>query len=94
MRLLADKVAFAPDTKPVPFNTTNCGLSGALSVIVRVAFRGPICVGLKTTPIVQLAPGARGDLQVQQRDVPESSWIANSLTPPSQIGCAAEQQCN
>jgi len=43
---------------PVPESTTVCGLSGALSVIVRVPLRNPTWVGVKVTSITQLFPTA------------------------------------
>lgn len=46
-------------TVPVPFKLTFCGLPGALSVIDTAPVRGPICVGLKVTLMMQLAPAAK-----------------------------------
>jgi len=43
---------------PVPVNDTECGLPGALSVIVIVPVRFPTAVGANFTVIVQLAPAA------------------------------------
>src|SRR5258708_10052931 len=43
---------------PVPLRETVCGLPGALSVTDSVPLRFPICVGLKVTLTVQLAPAA------------------------------------
>src|SRR5262245_21818069 len=43
---------------PVPESGTDCGLSGALSVMVMAAVRSPFPLGVKTTPMVQWAPGA------------------------------------
>ena len=51
-------------TVPVPLSETVCGLPGALSVIDKVAVRGPPCVGLKVTLMVQGVPGATEPLQV------------------------------
>ena len=51
-------------TVPVPIRLTSCGLPGALSVIDSVPVRVPICVGLKVTLIVQLAPAAKLEPQV------------------------------
>ena len=41
----------------MPFRVTFCGLSGALSVMDKVAVRVPACVGVKITLILQLAAG-------------------------------------
>jgi hypothetical protein len=46
-------------TTVVPLNATLCGLSTALSVIVKVPLLGSGLVGVNVTPIVQLAPTAR-----------------------------------
>ena len=43
---------------PVPLRETVCGLPGALSVTDSVPLRFPICLGLKATLTVQLAPAA------------------------------------
>src|SRR5271165_418682 len=43
---------------PVPDRATFCGLSGALSVNVRLPLRTPVCVGVKLTFTMQLAPAA------------------------------------
>jgi hypothetical protein len=48
-----------PGCIPVPLNTTLCGLSGALSVMVSVPVRVPMAVGVNFTLIVQFAPAAR-----------------------------------
>src|SRR5664279_2444681 len=45
-------------TVPAPARRTVCGLASALSLIERVAVRIPICIGVKVTFTVQLAPGA------------------------------------
>ncbi len=58
IRLVGDRVAFGPETTPVPLKATDCGLPGALSAIDNVPVRVPICVGLNVTLIVQLARGA------------------------------------
>ena len=42
--------------KPVPLNVMTCGLSGAVSVTVRVAVRLPVAVGLKTAVSVHEPP--------------------------------------
>lgn len=49
---------------PIPFRETVCGLPGALSATDSAPVRFPICMGLKATLIVQLAPAARFELQV------------------------------
>ena len=41
-RLVVDKVAFGPETTPIPFKATDSGLPTPLSVMVTEAFRGPI----------------------------------------------------
>src|SRR6266567_963548 len=43
---------------PVPLKATLCGLSAALSVIVRLALSTAATVGVKVTLIVQEAPNA------------------------------------
>ena len=43
---------------PIPLSVTFCGLPVALSVTDSVPVRFPICVGLKVTLTVQLAPAA------------------------------------
>lgn len=61
-------------TVPAPFRVAFCGPSGALSLIDRVAVRVPICVGVKLTSIVQLAPGATEPPQLLVRaKSPESA---------------------
>jgi hypothetical protein len=47
---------------PVPLRLTDCGLSGALSVIVMAAVRAPTAAGEKVTLKLQLAPAATGAL--------------------------------
>lgn len=44
---------------PVPESAVVCGLSGALSVMLKFPFREPFAVGVKVTEIVQLALGGR-----------------------------------
>ena len=51
-------------TVPEPVRLTVCGLPAALSVIDKVPVRGPLCVGLKVTLMVQLASAARLEPQV------------------------------
>jgi hypothetical protein len=47
---------------PVPVNETLCGLPDVLSVIVMLAARFPVAVGVKVTLIVHFAPIARFEL--------------------------------
>ena len=42
---------------PVPVRGMDCGLAGALSVAVRLAWRGPVAEGVKTTVIEQVPFG-------------------------------------
>ena len=42
VRLVADSVAFGPETTPVPLKAIPCGFPAALSVMVTAAVRGPI----------------------------------------------------
>ena len=51
-------------TVPIPVRLTFCGLFGALSTMANVPFRVPLCVGLKITLIVQLAPEGRLEPQL------------------------------
>ncbi len=46
-------------TVPVPLRTTACGLPGALSATDNDPVRVLLCVGVKVTLMVQLAPAAR-----------------------------------
>ncbi len=64
IKLVVDRVAFGPETTPVPLTATDCGLPGALSAIDNFPVNVPICVGLKVTLIVQPARGARLKPQV------------------------------
>ncbi len=48
-----------PLTMPVPVRGTRSGEVVAELVMVRVAVRGPIAVGVKVTVTGQVAPGAR-----------------------------------
>jgi hypothetical protein len=56
---------------PVPARLTVCGLSDALSVIVKVPALAPLTVGSKKTPIAQLEPAAT--LFTQVFKVPKSA---------------------
>jgi hypothetical protein len=58
----ADKLTAAP--VPVPVRLTLCGLVKALSVIVKVALRAPIALGVKVTLIAQVVPAAKLEPQV------------------------------
>jgi hypothetical protein len=49
---------------PAPESVTDCGVSGALSVRVRVAVRAPNAAGVNVTLIAQFAAGATVPLQV------------------------------
>src|SRR5271169_963209 len=49
---------------PVPVRFDTCGLPNALSLTFKVPVRVPVCVGWKTTLIVQLALAARLDPHV------------------------------
>src|SRR5438046_6778775 len=51
-------VVVVATTVPVPVSAMLCGLLTALSVIVSVAFRLPVVVGLKVTWVVVVLPGA------------------------------------
>src|SRR5205814_5267140 len=66
---------------PVPLSATCCGLPGALSAIRSAAVRRPAAIGLKRTPIEQLAP--------RSRDAPEHVSLALAkapgLLPPSVV---------
>ena len=57
-------VGTSSTTVLVPFSVTACRLPGALSAMDNVPVLGPLCVGLKVTLIVQVAPGARLEPQV------------------------------
>ena len=48
-----------PGETPVPHRLTVCGLSKALSVIVRAPLSVPVARGVKVTLRVQLAPGGK-----------------------------------
>ena len=53
LRLAGDSVTAG--ATPVPLNATLCGLPAALSVMLTVDVRLPVCVGVKVTLMVQLA---------------------------------------
>src|SRR5437773_1296040 len=67
-RLVGFKVAMGPT--PVPVRLTCCGLPPALSVILKLAERLPLAVGVNVTVNVQLAPTAT--------DVPQLSVCPKS----------------
>jgi hypothetical protein len=48
-----------PVPLPVPVRSSLWGLSGALSVMTTLPFRGPAAVGVMVTVMVQEAPGCR-----------------------------------
>lgn len=56
LRLLGLKVTAGAGVVPVPLRVTDCGLFGALSLIVTLALRAPLAPGVKVTLIVQLLP--------------------------------------
>jgi hypothetical protein len=64
VRLVGDKVAFGPDTIPVPLKAISCGLPAVLSMTVTEAVRGPLSVGAKVTVMVHIPPGGRPDPHV------------------------------
>lgn len=53
-----------PGEAPTPWSGMDWGLPAALSVIATAPVRAPEAVGVKVTPIVQLAPAARLEAQV------------------------------
>jgi hypothetical protein len=54
LRLVSESIAVVPS----PVRPTFCGLPAALSVMLRVAVRVPLAVGLNLTLMLQLAPAA------------------------------------
>src|SRR5579863_9085195 len=64
VRVAVRGVTEKPAPLPVPAREMTCGLPGALSAIVMVAFRPPDALGEKVTLIAQFAPGAREVPQV------------------------------
>src|SRR5579859_32261 len=56
---VADSVTIGPAVTPVPETEMDCGLPGALSVMLRLAASGAASVGVKVRVMVQLAWGAR-----------------------------------
>src|SRR5580700_8090071 len=60
---------------PVPLSATVCGLPVALSAMLRVATSTPTAVGVKVTPIVQLAPASKVPVGLQAFDPLESAKL-------------------
>jgi hypothetical protein len=58
LKLLTERLTEGGGFEPVPDSPTECGLPGALSVIVTAPVRFPAAVGVKVTLMVQLAPAA------------------------------------
>ena len=52
-----ESVALGPEVAPAPLSGTDCGLPGALSVMVIAAVRDPSWLGLKVTLMAQCPPG-------------------------------------
>src|SRR5437588_2072350 len=59
MRLLVLRLAGAAGVVPLPLTRPACGLPLALSVMLTLALREPVAVGVKVTLMVQEAPAAR-----------------------------------
>ena len=49
---------------PTPLSGTDCGLPGALSVMLTAAFRVPVPVGVKVTLILQILFGGSDEGQL------------------------------
>ena len=58
-RLVGESVTAGAVATPVPASVTECGVPGALSLMLTEAVRAPAALGVKVTEIVQLFPGAR-----------------------------------
>src|SRR5437588_623000 len=58
MRLLVLRLAGAAGVVPLPLTRPACGLPLALSVMLTLALRVPVAVGVKVTLMVQEAPAA------------------------------------
>ncbi len=56
LRLVGEKLTAG--AVPVPLRPTVCGLPAALSLMLSVAFRVPVAVGVKVALIEQLPPAA------------------------------------
>lgn len=76
VRLPGDKVTAGRAEAPVPVRGMDCGLPGALSVAVRLAWRAPTAVGEKTMLMVQVAFGARTVGREQLRVATKSEGLA------------------
>jgi len=59
VKVLGDRLPTAAVPTPVPVRARDCGLSGALSVMVTVPVRFPAEPGVKVTLIVQVPPTAK-----------------------------------
>src|SRR4029077_12991912 len=57
-KLPGSRVIAGRGDAPVPLSRIDCGLPGALSVMVKLACRAPAAVGENTTLMVQVALGA------------------------------------
>jgi hypothetical protein len=64
VKLVGERVAFGPETIPMPLKARVCGLPAALSETLNPALRNPDLEGLNVTLIVQLAPAANEVPQV------------------------------
>src|SRR3954452_16777903 len=67
-----------------PISATVCGLSNALSVMVRVPSRSPVVVGVKMMDTWQLACGASGAVQVlvaEQSPLAVADAIVSAVLP-------------
>ena len=53
-----------PELTPVPDTASDSGLSGALSVMLRLAERAPVAAGVNDTLMVHVFPAATATLQV------------------------------
>ena len=56
LRLLGLRLTAGAGVTPVPLSVTDCGLSPALSLMLTLALRAPVTLGVKVTLIVQLLP--------------------------------------
>ena len=66
------------ESVPVPFSVTEAGLLLALLIMVTLPLRVPCAIGLKVTPIVQLAPPARTVEPPRLQGVPPTGVSAKS----------------
>ncbi len=86
-------------TAPVPESATTCGLFDALSVMVRLPERTPVCVGVNVTEIAQPAPPATAEPQlfVCEKSPAVVMLAIDKLPPPvfvSVTGCGALGDCS